>query len=399
MLSRLNGVPSVTIGVNLDNELRPVEVTLLSINEKPFKGGSLIERLMGKKTGSKPDQGITPLHSLPYIAVQDGTRRVETGQRADPLMVPLFNDLYKVLRSVISPISAALKEYAKVNANFLVAVEEEAAFYLGAVRLIRKMQASDLPMCRPEIRPMQERACEMQGMVNLILALGLEREQTNPKGAVIPNDVDFGPEGRIFILTGPNQGGKTVYTQAVGIAQVLFQAGLYVPAEKACISPVDGIYTHFAIEEKSIVGMGRLSEESKRLSEIFQSVTRHGLVLLNESLSSTSSGESLYMAQDIVRALRLFGVRAIFATHLHELAESAQAINQEISGDSLVVSLVAEVDLKARASTDLVPRTYKIKPGPPKGLSYAKGIAVRYGISFEQLAGQWQERREPTEEK
>src|SRR5688572_15962863 len=45
MLARLNGVPSVTIGVNLDNELRPVEVTLLSINEKPFKGGSLIERL------------------------------------------------------------------------------------------------------------------------------------------------------------------------------------------------------------------------------------------------------------------------------------------------------------------------------------------------------------------
>jgi DNA mismatch repair ATPase MutS len=315
------------------------------------------------------------------------------------MMVPLFRDLLKVLQTVISPISASLKQYAKVNANFMVAIEEEAAFYLGAVRLIRKMEAAGLPMCRPEILSMQERTCEMQGIYNLRLAQDVQNEKPDLRGVIVQNDVNFGKAGRIFVLTGPNQGGKTVYTQAVGIAQVLFQAGLYVPAETARISPVDGIYTHFATEEKSIQGIGRLSEESKRLSEIFQCVTRYGLVLLNESLSSTSSGESLYLAQDIVRALRLFNVRAVFATHLHELAENVDAINQEISGDSLVVSLVAGVDLREGqtdqdVSNDLVPRTYKIKPGPPKGHSYAKGIAVRYGISFEQLAGQWQGRRE-----
>ncbi|MGC1376260.1 MAG: hypothetical protein WA821_08560, partial [Anaerolineales bacterium] len=215
------------------------------------------------------------------------------------------------------------------------------------------------------------------------------------RGVIIQNEACFGPDGRIFILTGPNHGGKTVFTQAVGIAQVLFQAGLYAPAETARISPVDGLYTHFAIEEKSMQGMGRLSEESKRLSDIFQGVTQHGLVLLNESLASTSSGESLYLAQDIARALRLFGARAIFATHLHELAESVESINQEVAGDSRLVSLVAEVDAQADDSNGIALRTYKIKPGPPKGHSYAKGIAVRYGISFEQLTGQWQERQGP----
>ena len=405
LVSKLRSIPSVTIGINLDNELRPVEATLLSVNDKPFKGGSLLQQLMGKKTGGKQDQGIAQLHALPYYRV-DGVdnRTVRTSQRVDPMMVPLFKDLVKVVQSVISPISSALKQYAKVNANFLVALEEEAAFYLGAVRLIHKMQEAGLPMCRPEILPTGERACEMQGLYNLRLALDLYNEKPELCSTVVQNELKFGPEGRIFILTGPNQGGKTVYTQAVGIAQVLFQAGLHVPAETARISPADGIYTHFAIEEKSIQGMGRLSEESKRLGEIFQSVTRHGLVLLNESLSSTSSGESLYLAQDIVRALRLFNVRAVFATHLHELAEGVEAINREVTGDSLVVSLVAGVELRAGqtdvdVSTDLVPRTYKIKPGPPKGHSYAKGIAVRYGISFEQLAGQWQERQEPRNRK
>ena len=398
ILAQLKGVPSVTIGVNLDSELLPVEATLLSINDKPFRGGSLVERLMGKQASDKPDRGIAPLHSLPYTTVDDGMRIVSTPIRADPMMVPLFKDLVKLLQTVISPISAALKDYAKINATFLVTLEEEVAFYLGAVRFIQRMQEAGLPMCRAEILPEQERVCELDGMFNPLLAMRLQQGREKLDGVVIENDVDFGPAGRIFILTGPNQGGKTVYTQGVGLAQLLFQTGLHVPARSARISPVDGIYTHFASEEKSLAGVGRLGEEAQRLGEIFQAVSPRGLVLLNESLSSTSPGESLYMAQDIVRALRLFSVRAVFATHLHELAESVETINAEIDGDSCLVSLVAGVDLRegrvdAEVSGDLVPRSYKIKPGPPRGHSYARGIAVHNGISFEQLADKWRERR------
>jgi hypothetical protein len=64
-------------------------------------------------------------------------------------------------------------------------------------------------------------------------------------------------------------------------------------------------------------------------------------------------------------------------------------INAEVEGDSRVVSLVAGVALTAEKEDiidNVVPRTYKIKPGPPRGLSYAKGIAAQHGISFEQLA-------------
>jgi hypothetical protein len=86
------------------------------------------------------------------------------------------------------------------------------------------------------------------------------------------------------------------------------------------------------------------------------------------------------------------------------VATGVDAINRDISGDSLAVSLVAGVELRegetdVDVSNDLILRTYKIKPGPPKGHSYAKGIAVRYGISFEQLARQWQERLEPSMKK
>mgnify|MGYP000893560306 CR=1 FL=1 len=58
-------------------------------------------------------------------------------------------------------------------------------------------------------------------------------------------------EGRIFILTGPNSGGKTTYIQAVGALQIMFQAGVFIPCGKAWLSPVDNLYTHFPVEEKT----------------------------------------------------------------------------------------------------------------------------------------------------
>jgi DNA mismatch repair ATPase MutS len=398
LLAKLNTIPSITIGINLNTELVPVEATLLAIHDKPFKGGTYFDRLLGRKTGRKPDQGIGPMHEVPHKHISGiDARVVKLQDRYDPMLVPLFRDLYEILRTVLAPVAVELKQYAQVNARLLIQLEAEIAYYLGAAALIQQMQAAGLPMCRPQADPIDLRSGHIQGIYNLILALSLaDADIETVARKIVLNEVDFGPAGRIFILTGPNQGGKTVYTQAVGLSQVLFQAGLYIPAQAARLSPVDGIFTHFSRLEKTDSGTGRLAEEAERLNNIFHSITDKSLVLLNESLSSTSPGESLYLARDIVHALRLFGVRAIYATHLHELAEGLDSVNAEVKGDSRVVSLVAGVAMagdKKEAGNDNVVYTYEIKPGPPRGLSYAKGIAVRYGISFEQLQEQWRERQ------
>jgi DNA mismatch repair ATPase MutS len=206
---------------------------------------------------------------------------------------------------------------------------------------------------------------------------------------VVTNDVQMGEEGRIGILTGPNQGGKTTYTQMVGLCQILAQTGLWVPAARARLSPVDNIYTHYPVEEQVAKGTGRFGDEAQRLSQIFARGTRHSLVLLNESLASTTPGESLYIAQDIVRILRRLGARAIFATHLHELAADVAALNASTAGDSRIISLVAS---RRAVGDDGLPRSYKITPGPPLGRSYAQEIAAQYGISYEQLTALLQQR-------
>lgn len=385
MLAKVRNIGSVTIGVNLDSHMLPREATLLSINAHRFKGAglSLLNKLLGKPesnhdsdTAPNSEQSLARLHR---IALPNGMPYT----RENMMLVPLFKDLSEILESVARPIADALGRYARLNGQFLIALEGEIAFYLGAIKFIRRIEGAGLPMRRPQVVAKEERSCEVRDLFNLNFALRLlgRNPQVELSGQIVPNDVTFDDAGRIFILTGPNQGGKTTFIQAVGLAHVLAQAGLYVPGRQARISPVDAIYTHFAKDEQPSLESGRLGEEAKRLNEIFSRATKHSLALLNESLSSTSPNESLYLARDVVRGLRMLGARAIFATHLHSLAEEAGDINAGTPGESAVASLVAVAEQDGQDGR----RTYRIVAGPPAGISHARDIARRYGISFEQI--------------
>lgn len=389
MLQTIRAKASVTIGVNLDHRLRPVAATLLSVNNRPFTASSFLHRLLGRQ-GEADQRGIGPLHTVPHIAQSRSPFGLDgTPQDINPLMVPLFNDLANVLEVVCRPIARTLRHYVTLQSGFLGSLSGDIAFYLAAVGLMTRLQNQGLPLCRPKIAPMDARVCDLQDAYNLNLALYF-MEQTQAKDRLIRNDVHMGDNGRVLIVTGPNQGGKTTYTQMIGLCHILAQAGLWVPAAAAHMSPVDGIYTHYPIEETLESATGRFGDEAQRLNQMFTQVTRYSLMLFNESLSSTSAGESLYIAQDVVRILRRMGVRAIFATHLHELAADIARLNRDTKGESRIVSLVAS---RIDSGEDHMQRSYKITPGSPMGRSYAREIAAKYGISYDQLTSLLQQRR------
>ncbi len=401
MLELIRGIKSITVGINLDGELRPVEATLLGVNRSRFAGESfsIFNRFFGAEAEQSTD-GIGPLHKAKGRNAAFGDYNVRLPQSDNPLLHPLFKDLADVMNQTCQPIAQALRRYVRVNSRLLVALQSEIAFFIGALRLLRHLNECGLALCRPEILPIEDRTCQIDAIYNINLALRTAPlyRAADLSHEIVTNDVNFSDEGRIFILTGPNRGGKTTYTQAIGLAQVMLQAGLYVPATRARMSPVDSIYTHFAAEERPDQEAGRLGEEAKRLNEIFQRATRYSLLLFNESLASTSAGESFFLARDIVRVVRLLGARAIFATHLHELAASADDINATTEGDSQVVSLVSMVQVEQGTAGETARRTYKIVPGPPMGRSYAQEIAIRYGISFDQLTNSLRARNQLPDE-
>jgi hypothetical protein len=369
--AQLDLAGSVTLGINLDAQLRPESATIVTVNASRFGGRhSLLDRLFGERVAADAVRGITALY------------KADESQRRTPEH-DLFRDLDRLLERVAAPVADALASYTRVHSAGLAGLEPELAFYLGATRLANELRAADLPLCRPEIAPAGERVCMIAGGFSLDLALRLRagRANTSLAGAIVPNDVAFGPEATIFILTGPNSGGKTTYTRAVGQAQALFQAGLLIPGRHARISPVDGIYTHFAVAERLDINGGRLAEELERLAQIFRQAGPSSLVLLNEPLASTDHAAARALSRDILSGLRLLGARTIFVTHLHELVDDA------LAGDAPagLVSLVAGLAPHGGNGSEPTP-SYLIARGRPQVAGYAAELARQHGLSLPQIA-------------
>ena len=199
---------------------------------------------------------------------------------------------------------------------------------------------------------------------------------------IIPNDIYFdetAENAMIYVLTGPNRGGKSVITCAIGLCQAMLQLGMYLPAKVCEISPADGIFTHFPTGADDTIDKGRLGEECARLGEIFDAVTAHSLVLLDESLSSTGSFEASYIAAEVLAGLSQAGCRCLFATHLHELAQEIDRINAEASqsGGVKIDTLVAGIEEGKRS--------FRIVRAKPDGKSYARDIAERYGLTYQNI--------------
>ena len=393
MMKKAQRIQSVTIGVNLDKFLRPEYAGIVSVNDTKFTDSGLMSRFKsfadsrddlyhgankGKNHRFHPSNPYNMNLTMGSYMMSAATKEahIETSNITgkDPLSDALRKQVTDIMRRTVNDIKATIKKYVNVNGYSLINLMSEITFYNRFAELTDRIMAAGMPMCKPEILAYESRDCSFKEIYNLKLAI-------NKVGGedihIITNDFDFDDSHRIYILTGPNRGGKTIFTQAVGIAMMMAQWGVYVPAKEAAISPCDNIFTHFPADENDTVDLGRLGEESQRLSKIFEVASRHSLLLLNESLATTSVAEGVFIAKDVVRAMRYLGTRAIFNTHMHDLATSLDEINDEIEGDSRAESLITGVHDGERS--------FKVFIAPPQGVSYAADIAKKYGVTFEQM--------------
>jgi hypothetical protein len=314
----IDEIQSITIGINLDTSLDPVEATLVSVNKTRFRENSWLLNMFAAKNIDASDMGfMSRLHGL-------------SQDKRHPVMHHLYKDIENLLKPVVKDMTVSLRKFSNMHGGFLLKLIPEITFYLSFAQVHIQLSEAGMPMCIPDIAGIGERRLHVKDIFNINHALQLMNKQKDPSKEIVLNDVNFDENGRIMILTGPNRGGKTVYTEAVGLVQVLMQAGVSVPGTYARISPADGVYTHFPADENKTVELGRLGEEAKRFSSICKEATSCSLILLNESFASTSFTEGLYIAQDVVRSLKYLETRAIFNTHMHELAACADEINQQV---------------------------------------------------------------------
>ena len=366
LASRVHEVKSVTIGVNLDRELRPRSAGVISVNSEEFKSGKALDKIL--RLSFKNDAFTCIAELSPFGKGQSDNKR-------EALIGAFHSAIEDVFKSSVKGWRAIVGEYVLDNTDFLLRMLPEIEFVSKASELIKKLAAH--PGCSvtmPTLMPMEEKAFSAKGLYNPRVALAIDDE-------IVTNDFEFDDNARIYVLSGPNRGGKSVITVALGAAQAFCMLGLPVPAESAVISPVDGIFTHFPEGADDTIDKGRLGEECARLREIFDDATKDSMILLDESLSSTGAYEASYIASEILTGFAVIGTRGIFSTHLHELAAKVDEINTKSTelGGIKLDTLVAGIEEGKRS--------FKILRAKPDGKSYARDIADKYGLSFENLIG------------
>ena len=362
LTSRVREVKSVTIGVNLDGRLHPESAGVLSVNNEYFKSGELLQKILRLDFKSNEYTCIATL--LPF-------KKGQSENQQNALAMAFNNALNNVFKSSMRSWKKVVQNYILENADFLIKLMPEIEFVIKGVDLIKALRENN-PLTFPQIMPMAEKAFDVKGVYNPVVATKLGEQ-------MVQNDFVFDKNGTFYILSGPNRGGKSVITCAVGLTFALCQLGLCVPCESARISPVDGIFTHFPSGAEDTIDKGRLGEECARLDEIFDYVTEYSLILLDESLSSTGSYEASYIASEVLSGISMVKCRGIFSTHLHELATMIKDINEKCvsNGGAVIDTLVAGMEQGQRS--------FKIERKKPDGKSYAKDIADKYGISYEHI--------------
>ncbi len=187
------------------------------------------------------------------------------------------------------------------------------------------------------------------------------------EGEVVPIDVRVGPEVKVVVITGPNTGGKTVALKTVGLAALLTQAGLPVPASPDSEVPVyESVYADIGDEQSIAQDLSSFSAHVLRLRQILDQAGPRSLVLLDEIGAATNPDEGSALANAILEALAERGCHVLATTHL-------DAVKVFVAQDARMVNAAVEFDL------DSLRPLYRLHIGLP-GRSFAIDIASRLGI-------------------
>jgi DNA mismatch repair protein MutS len=148
----------------------------------------------------------------------------------------------------------------------------------------------------------------------------------------IANDTNLHDAQSLWIITGPNMGGKSTYLRQVALICIMAHMGCLVPADAANIAVLDRIFTRIGAGDSLAEGKSTFLVEMEETASICTYATANSLVILDEVGRGTSTFDGLALAQAVVEYIyTAIQARCLFATHYHELALLKDALPGVVS--------------------------------------------------------------------
>ena len=202
-------------------------------------------------------------------------------------------------------------------------------------------------------------------------------------GRFVSNDMTLSPDNRLWLVTGPNMGGKSTFLRQNALIAVLAQAGSFVPATSAWLGLVDRLFSRVGAADNLARGRSTFMVEMVETAAILAQATTRSFIVLDEVGRGTSTYDGLAIAWAVVEAVHeVNACRCLFATHYHELTRLAETLTalslhhvraREYKGDLVLLHEVA---------TGPADRSYGIAVArlaglPPAVLARAKAVLAK----------------------
>lgn len=243
--------------------------------------------------------------------------------------------------------------------------DRDLQFYLSYLNYIEPLEAAGLRTCLPDV---SDRTKEIFARDTFDIALA--NKLVAAATPVVVNEIRMDGAERIFVVSGPNQGGKTTFARTFGQLHYLASIGCPVPGSAARLFLFDQLHTHFGREEELATLQGRLEEDLVRIRDTLASATPDSIVIMNEIFTSTTLSDARFLGRKVLEAIAELDLLCVFVTFVEELASLGPS----------VVSMVSTI-----APNDPAVRTFAVVRAPADGLAYALAIAAKHGLGYEAL--------------
>ncbi|MCR6723435.1 DNA mismatch repair protein MutS [Agrobacterium fabrum] len=255
-------------------------------------------------------------------------------------------------------------------------VQQAEAIKAGAIALAVIDVASSLAYlateqayCRPIVDASMTFA--ITGGRHPVVEQALRRQSAGP---FIANNcdlsaIDGGKNGAIWLLTGPNMGGKSTFLRQNALIAILAQIGSFVPAEAAHIGVVDRLFSRVGASDDLARGRSTFMVEMVETAAILNQATDRSLVILDEIGRGTATFDGLSIAWAAVEHLHEVNrCRGLFATHFHELTVLSEKLGRLSNATMRVKEWEGDVIFLHEVGPGAADRSYGIQVARLAGL-------------------------------